>query len=89
MCVNFGENEAMAAFGLVQFLRKAGIKADLYPTLAKIQKHFKYADKRGVPYVILIGEEELAARSFVVKEMSSGRQNSYSLDTPEEFLKTL
>jgi histidyl-tRNA synthetase len=89
LCVNFGENEAMAAFGLVQFLRKAGIKADLYPTLAKIQKQFKYADKRGVPYVILIGEEELAARSFVVKEMSSGRQNSYSLDTPEEFLKTL
>ncbi len=89
LCINFGEKEAMAAAALVKKFRKAGVKADLYPTDAKIQKQFKYANNRQVPYVILLGAEELKKRNFVVKDMESGRQQSYSLDAPEKFLGTL
>src|SRR5690606_2066651 len=69
LCVNFGGQEALAALKLVNRLRSAGVKSDLYPSNAKMQKQMKYANNRNVPYVILIGEQELAANSFVVKDM--------------------
>jgi histidyl-tRNA synthetase len=89
LCVNFGQKEAIVALKLVGILRNAGKKADLYPTDAKMQKQMKYAHNRKVPYVILIGEEEFAQGSFVVKDMEEGGQTTYSLDRPEEFLKLL
>lgn len=89
LCVNFGPKEAIIALKLVSFLRNAAIKADLYPTDAKMQKQLKYAHNRQVPYVILIGEEELENGSFVVKNMKAGSQTTYSLDRPEEFLQLL
>ena len=55
LCVNFGEEEAMAALQLVTKLRKSGVKADLYPSSSKMQKQMKYANNRNVPFVILIG----------------------------------
>ncbi|NAS11733.1 histidine--tRNA ligase [Poritiphilus flavus] len=87
--VNFGEEEALAALTLVSRLRTAGIKADLYPTNAKTQKQFKYANNRKVPFVSLLGAEELKAKTFAVKNMSSGEQISYSWDDLDEFIKTL
>lgn len=89
LCLNFGDNEALAALKLVNSLRKSGIKADLYPSNTKIQKQFKYANNRNVPYVILLGAEELKNDSFVVKNMARGEQQSYSLEKPEEFLQSL
>ena len=58
---------------------------DYYPTDAKVQKQFKYADKRNVPYVILLGEKERSEGIFVVKNMKTGHQESYSLDASEQF----
>ena len=89
LCVNFGEREALAAMRLVKFFRKQGIKADIYPAEAKLQKQFKYANSRNVQYVIIIGEAELASGTFVVKDMHSGDQQSFSLDKPQEFINTL
>ncbi len=89
LCLNFGKNEALASLKLISKLRKAGIKADLYPSDAKIQKQFKYANNRKVPYVILIGAEELAKNTFVVKNMMDSGQNSFDLDRPEEFFQDL
>jgi histidyl-tRNA synthetase len=54
-----------------------------------MQKQMKYANNRNVPYVVLIGEQELASNSFVVKDMVNGGQETYSLDKPEVFLKNL
>ncbi len=89
LCVNFGENEAIAALKLVNTFRKLGIKSDVYPNAAKMQKQMKYANKRKVPYVVLIGEQELADNSFVVKDMRKGGQKIYKMDDPESFLKEL
>ena len=60
-------------------MRQKGIRADLYPTDAKIQKQFKYADKRNVPYTILLGAKELENGVFLVKDMKSGEQKEYAL----------
>ncbi len=89
LCVNFGDKEALAALKLVGKLRKMGVKADFYPSTAKMQKQMKYANNRNVPYVVLIGEQELADNTFVVKDMAKGEQQTYSLDAPENFVKEL
>ena len=89
LCVNFGEKEALAALRLISQLRKSGIKSDLYPSDAKMQKQMKYANNRNVPYVILIGEQELNDDSFVVKNMEKGSQKTYSLSNVEAFISDL
>ncbi len=89
LCLNFGETEALTALKLVTQLRKLGIKADLYPSDVKIQKQFKYANNRNVPYVILLGEKELAENSFVVKNMASGEQETFNLNHTEDFVQKL
>ena len=89
LCLNFGKEEGRAALQLVSKLRKNGLRADLYPSSTKVPKQFKYADKRKVPYVILLGDKELQMGSFVVKNMKTGEQKSYALDKPEDFTVTL
>ncbi|MDC6365002.1 MULTISPECIES: histidine--tRNA ligase [Flavobacteriaceae] len=89
LCLNFGKQEAMAALRLVSSLRKQGLRADLYPTDAKFQKQLKYADRRDVPYVILLGEKELAEGNFVVKNMKTGDQSSYALENVDQFVQEI
>ncbi|WP_422079730.1 histidine--tRNA ligase [Ulvibacterium sp.] len=89
LCLNFGEKEALASLRLIGTLRESGIKTDLYPINTKIQKQFKYANNRNVPYVILIGEKELVEHTFVVKNMASGDQKTFSLDSVEDFIAAL
>ena len=84
-CLNFGENEARQALKLVLQLRSLGIRADLYPNNAKLSKQFKYADRRKVPFVVLLGEEELREKTFIVKDMNSGDQETYPLEQWEQF----
>ena len=80
LCLNFGEKEGLEALKLVTNLRRHGVKADLYPSAAKVQKQFKYADKRQVPYVILLGTKELENGQFVLKNMKTGEQMTLALD---------
>lgn len=89
LCLNFGRKEGMAALKLITELRGLGIRADLYPSNTKVQKQFKYADKCGVPFVILLGEKELEEENFVVKNMTSGDQSTFSLKKPEAFIQML
>lgn len=89
LCVNFGEKEAYASLKLVTKLRKLGVKADVYPSDAKMQKQMKYANNRNVPFVILIGAQELESNSFVAKNMAEGSQQEYNLSQPEDFIKAL
>lgn len=89
LCLNFGKTEGKAALQLIANLREAGLRADLYPTSTKVQKQFKYADKREVPYVVLLGDKELSEGNFVVKNMKTGNQETFSLNQPEDFIKQL
>lgn len=76
------------AYGLkiLNGLRVAGIAAELYPDQAKIKKQFTYADKKQIPYVVILGDNEMEAGKVSVKELSSGQQEILNL---EELVKKL
>ncbi len=89
LVLNFGESESVKAMELVSQLRKIGIRSDLYPDSAKMQKQMKYANQRAVPYVILLGEKEIEDNVFVVKDMSKGDQKTYPMQELDAFLSIL
>ncbi len=70
-------------------LRYQGIICELYPSNVKIKKQLDYANKKNFDFVILIGEEEVKNDSFILKNMSSGEQKSYKIDTLEDQIKKL
>lgn len=78
--LNFGEKEAQKSLELVARLRNRGISAMLYPDTAKIAKQMNYANAEGIPYVVMIGEQELTEGQAVVKNMTSGEQNKVSFN---------
>lgn len=74
MLINFGgENESFALSVLSQ-LRESGIAAELYPDSTKFDKQMKYANKRGIPYVIIIGDSERQENKVSLKNLVSGEQ---------------
>ena len=89
LALNFGKDEGLVALKLVSQLRAHKIKADLYPTATKVQKQFKYADKRQIPFVIIIGAQELKKGEFVLKNMNTGEQVVYALNNLDPFMKSL
>jgi histidyl-tRNA synthetase len=77
---NLGENESRAAFGLLQQLREKGIAAELYHEQAKIDKQFRYAEKKNIPYVVIIGSEELGQGICKMKDIRKGVQINLPFD---------
>ena len=61
----------------------------MYPKNVKIKKQLDYANKKNFDFVVLIGEDEIKNKSFVLKNMISGDQMSYKIDTIEEEIKKL
>lgn len=84
--INFGEKEARRAEQIVSMLRRAGISAQLYPDASKMKKQMNFANAEGVPYVAIIGENELSDGTVALKDMATGVQKSL---TPEELVETL
>lgn len=78
--INFGEVEAMASMTAIKSLREAGVSAELFPDHKKTIKQFNYANKRHIPFVILLGESELANGTFTLKNMGSGDQQEVTLE---------
>lgn len=77
--VNFGDNEADYCLKVLRDLRKAGINSELYPDAAKMKKQMNYANKKGIPYVVLVGEDEMNSGLLTVKNMNEGTQDKVSL----------
>lgn len=77
--VNFGEKEADYCLKALKDLRKAGINSELYPDTAKMKKQMNYANKKGIPYVVLVGEDEMNSGLLTVKNMHEGTQSNVSL----------
>lgn len=71
---NLGAAESKGAFTLMQSLRNSGIRCELYHEPAKFDKQFKYADKKHIPFAIIIGSKELEARTCIVKDLNKSEQ---------------
>jgi histidyl-tRNA synthetase len=67
-------------------IRDAGVYADIYPEIAKMQKQMRYANQLGVPYVAIIGEQEVAGKSVMLKDMQSGDQKQIAVSDLVEIL---
>jgi len=84
--VNFGAEEEKYCLPLVAKLRKQSINAELYPESAKMKKQMKYANDKNVPYVVMIGGNEMEKGVLSVKNMESGEQKNMSLEELVELL---
>ncbi|MGC9343149.1 MAG: histidine--tRNA ligase, partial [Bacteroidales bacterium] len=86
MFVNFGNKEAEYILPLLMKLRENSVNSVLYPDATKMKKQFSWADSNNVPYVAIIGEEEMKNELVTLKEMATGEQVSI---TPEALIKKL
>ncbi|WP_343764778.1 histidine--tRNA ligase [Gangjinia marincola] len=77
--INFGEAEAGYAFTAVQQLRNKKINAELYPDAAKMKKQMTYADRRDIPFVVLAGTNEISDKTYTLKNMKTGEQQTLVL----------
>ena len=76
---NMGQNESLFALQYVQQLRNSGIACELYHEAAKMDKQFKYADKKCIPYAVIIGSAEMENEEAVVKNLSTAEQQKMPL----------
>ena len=74
--VNFGSQEEKYCLPLLKQLRSQGINAEIYPEAAKMKKQMTYADKKGIPFVALVGETEMQEGIVSLKNMSTGEQTN-------------
>ena len=87
--VNFGEKEADYCLKSLQKLRRAGINSELYPDAAKMKKQMNYANKKGIPYVVLVGEDEMKNDLLTIKNMADGSQSKRTVDEMVTWLDKL
>ena len=78
--INFGEAEALFSLKAIKQLRNHNINAELYPDAAKMKKQMNHANKRNIPFVVLVGEQEMESGSFTLKDMNTGEQYKLSID---------
>ena len=84
--VNFGEQEVAHILPVLARLREEGVAAEIYPDQAKMKKQMNYANQRKIPFVALVGEQELKEGKITLKEMDSGNQEQL---TPDELVERL
>lgn len=78
--VNLGSTEETAVLPLLHQLRDADVAAEIYPECGKMKKQMEYANRREIPYVVIVGSDELTSGTVTLKEMRSGEQRSVPFD---------
>jgi histidyl-tRNA synthetase len=84
--VAFGEKEAAYCLPILSQMRDAGIRSELYPDNAKMKKQMGYANDKQIPFVAIVGENEMNEGKLMLKNMTTGEQ---TLVTPEELLQVI
>lgn len=77
---NLGGEAAQKSFELMQVLRQAGIRCELFHEATKFDRQFKYAEKKNIPMVIIIGNDELQSGKAKIKDLKSGVQTEAAFD---------
>ena len=78
--IDFGEKETAFCIPLIAQLRKAGIKTEIYPDAVKMKKQMSYANAKQIPFVVLVGENEMNTGKVTLKNMSTGEQMQVGVD---------
>ena len=85
--LNLGDTEAAASLRAAMQLRAAGVAAEVYPDAAKMKKQMGYADALHIPFVAIIGEEELNEGTVTLKNMATGEQQRVAPEALADILK--
>jgi histidyl-tRNA synthetase len=85
--LNFGEDEMFYCVRAIRKIREKGINAEFYPEAVKLKKQMNYADKRKIPFVVLVGDQELKDSNYTLKNMNTREQTSCSLDQLIQLIK--
>jgi histidyl-tRNA synthetase len=80
LLVQFGGETTSSAFQLLKQIRNAGISCEMYPDDAKLKKQFKYADDNKIPFVVVVGEDEVKSGMWQLRNMLTGDQQAVSTD---------
>ena len=80
LIAHLGEPEMLHGIALLQKFRTAGIRSEIYPDQGKIKKHFDYANKKEIPWVCVVGSEEMQSGIYTLKNMGSGSQEKHTLE---------
>jgi histidyl-tRNA synthetase len=86
---NMGAEESLFALQTMMNLRKAGISCEIFHEPAKMDKQFKYAEKKGIPVAVIMGSTEIANNSCILKQLSSGKQQTMVTSELTNRLKTI
>ncbi len=86
LLLNFGEKSELHTFSLLQKIHRSNIGAEVYPNATKIAKQYQYAEKKGIPYVLIAGENEIENNQYFIKNIITGEQIPC---TPENLISTL
>ena len=89
MFLNFGDDSAGFCFDQLTKLRDDQFPCELYPNPAKLKKQLNYANQRSIPYVVILGSEEMQKEVFVLKNMESGTQTEHPIAQMFEVLQEL
>ena len=84
--INFGEKEAAYSLNVLAKVRTEGIRAEIFPDSSKMKKQMSYANAKNIPFVALVGENEMNENKVTLKNMETGEQN---LVSAEELIQTL
>lgn len=84
---NYGIDEAFYSMKIISQLRDDNIKVELYPDKAKMDKQFKYAEKRLIPFAVMVGNNEIETKTFSVKNLLSGEKLTVDFDGLKDLLK--
>ena len=87
MFVNFGEKETACCMQLASALRRNGIAVEIYPDNTKMKKQMAYANAKNIPFVAMVGENEMATSEVSLKNMVTGEQQTVAFDELESLIK--
>ncbi|MEN9697433.1 MAG: hypothetical protein RLZ56_854 [Bacteroidota bacterium] len=82
---NLGEEEAKVAYQQMMQLRNKKIACEMYPEKSKFDKQFKYAEKKGIPYVVIIGTDEVSKKECSIKHLPTGQQTNIAFKDLADF----
>jgi len=87
--LNFGEDTANLCFDELMKLRNFNLACELYPNAAKLKKQLNYADQRSIPFVVILGSEEMKKGVFVLKNMTNSNQSEHPISRMTAVLQEL
>ena len=86
---NMGTEEVKYLVPVVRQLRENGVACEIYPDTAKLKKQFDYADRKAIPFISIVGGDEMARSEVNIKNLASGEQRSFAKDAIGEIIDSL